>query len=111
MIFTVPCAPNGSSCWTQRTALDGTDFLLRFDWSGRTGLWMLTIADQDGAPIVSGRALTTGTILLRGVRDTRRPAGELVVYDATGKKDLDPGFGDLGSRFALVYFDAAEFAS
>jgi len=105
---TVPCTPNGSSCWTQRTALDGTDFVLRFDWSQRTGQWLLTVSDQDGVPIVSGRALTTGTLPLRGVRDSRRPKGELVIEDTTQKNTLDPAFDDLGGRFLLVYVDAAE---
>jgi hypothetical protein len=105
---TVPCAPAGASSWTQRTSLDGTDFVLRFDWSQRTGLWLFTVSDQDGAAIVSGRALTTSSLPLRGVRDARRPRGELVVSDTTGKNNADPGFDDLGGRFELVYVSASE---
>ena len=107
-IFNVPCTPAGASSWTQRTALDGTDFTLRFDWSQRTGLWLLTVGDQDGVPIISGRALTTNTRPLKGVRDARRPRGELAVGDTTGKNDADPGFDDLGARFQLIYVDTAE---
>lgn len=107
-IFTVPCTPNGSACWTQRTALDGSDFVLSFDWNQRTGLWFFSVADQDAVPIVSGRALTTGTLLLKGVRDPRRPRGELVVEDTTLRNDADPAFDDLGARFRVTYVDAAE---
>ena len=53
-------------------------------------------------------ALVTARRLLRGVVDTRRPAGELVVVDTQWRNDLDPGFSDLGSRFVLVYFDPGE---
>lgn len=106
--LTVPCSPNGSACWTQRTALDGSDFVLSFDWNQRTGLWLFSVADQDGVPIVSGRALTTGTLLLKGVRDSRRPKGEFVVEDTTQRNDADPAFDDLGGRFLLVYVDASE---
>lgn len=107
----VPCTPAGVSHWTQRTTLDGVDFLLTFDWNQRNGQWSLTIADQDGADIVSGAVLVTRGHPLQGVIDTRRPAGDLAVVDATGANDVDPGFADLGSRFLLVYLTAAEIAA
>lgn len=108
MILLVPCAPGGAALWTQRSTLDGTEYVLTFDWLQRLGLWSLTLADTDGVPIRGGVLLTLGTLLLRGVSDARRPPGDLVVIDATGVDDLDPGFSDLGSRFLLVYADKAE---
>ena len=104
----VPCVPGGVSRWSQRTALDGRDYLLTFDWCQRDGRWRLDVADADGVAIVSGVTLVTRGHPLAGVIDTRRPAGDLVVVDATGANDLDPGFADLGARFRLVYFTAAE---
>lgn len=104
----VPCKPGGESDWTQRTALGGADFLLRFRWSQRGGHWLLTLSDADGAPIASGVALVTGLPLLRRVVDARRPAGELLVVDVSGANDLDPGFEDLGDRFALLYLEPGE---
>ena len=104
----VPCVPGGVSRWSQRTALDGRDYVLTFDWCQRDGHWRLDIADADGVAIVSGVTLVTRGHPLAGVIDTRRPAGDLVVVDATGANDLDPGFADLGARFRLVYFTAAE---
>lgn len=107
MSFTVPIAPNGVAHWTQRTALDGRDYQLTLDWSQREGKWRLDLADQDGVAIRSGIALVVNWQLLAGVTDTRRPPGELVLVDTMGRAE-DPGFADLGSRFVLLYFAAAE---
>jgi len=104
----LPCTPGGAASWEQRTTLDGREFVLAFDWNQRTGQWSLALADQDGVAIASGRALVVGHALLQGCVDPRRPPGELLVDDATGATDLDPGFADLGARFRLVYLDAAE---
>ena len=104
----VPCTPGGSSHWSQRTALDGRDYLLTFDWCQRDGRWRLDVADADGVAIVSGVTLVARGYPLAGVLDARRPAGDLVVIDSTGANDLDPRFSDLGARFRLVYFAAAE---
>jgi len=98
----------GTARWTQTTALDGTDYVLAFDWLGRLSRWCLHLRDGDGAAIRTGIILNAGAFLLRGLVDPRRPAGELLVVDRTGRLDADPGFEDLGSRFALVYVDAAE---
>lgn len=106
----IPCTPSGDATWTQRTALDGRDYLLTFDWSQREGHWRFTVADQDGVAIRSGLLLVAGLPLLLGTTDTRRPAGDVVCVDTTGASDVDPGFSDLGTRFALVYFTAAELA-
>jgi len=107
-ILLVPCTPESDSRWTQTTALDGVDYVLTFDWYQRTGRWALSIADASGGPIRTGMILNVGTLLLRGVVDARRPRGEVVVLDSTSAYDIDPGFSDLGGRFVLAYFDAAE---
>lgn len=109
MAVTIPCSPDGAARWVQRTSLAGRDYQLTFDWDTRTGHWSLTLADQDGVPIAEGIVLVTAWRLLHTVIDPRRPPGELVVVDAQGRNDLDPGFADLGAaRFQLVYFDPGE---
>ncbi len=104
----IPCVPDGESDWTQRTALGGSDYLLRFRWSQRAGTWSLTLSDADGAPIVSGLALVCGVRLLERVADPRRPPGELLALDVSGLNDADPAWSDLGGRFALVYLEPEE---
>lgn len=107
----VPCEPRGQAFWSQRTALDGVDFLLTFRWNQRDGKWLLDLADAEESPIVSGLALLTDVTLLLGVVDARRPAGELSIVDTTGANDADPAFDDLGTRFVLMYVTAAELAA
>jgi hypothetical protein len=107
-MLSIPCTPNGSSCWTQRTALDGVDFNLRFDWYQRDGHWRLSIRDAADVPVRTGIVLIVDELLLVGVVDPRRPHGELAVIDTTGANDADPGFADLGGRFRLIYATAAE---
>lgn len=109
-MYLVPCTPAGDAVWSQRTALDGVDFLLTFRWSQRDGHWLLDLADAEGGAIRHGMALVPSVDLLAGVVDERRPAGKLAILDTTGALDADPGFSDLGARFVLVYFTAAELA-
>ena len=104
----VPCTPGGEADWTQRTALGGADYLLRFRWSQREGHWLLTLSDSDGVAIVSGVVLVTAVYLLKRVTDARRPAGELLVVDTSGANDVDPAFDDLGDRFGLLYLEPSE---
>jgi hypothetical protein len=111
MSLAIPCQPIGVARWTQRTQLDGRDYQLTFQWNQRTGHWSLDLADQDGVAIRSGMVLVTGWPLLRGCVDARRPPGTLVIADSQRSNDLDPGFADLGGRFQLLYFTAAEIAS
>lgn len=114
MSYFVPCTAAGVAAWSQRTALDGVEFELTFRWSQRAGHWTLDVADAEGVPIRHGLALLVGVPLLRGVIDSRRPAGELIVVDTTGASDADPGFSDLGApgaRFVLAYVTAEELAA
>lgn len=108
MALLIPCTPGTASRWSQRTSLAGRDYVLSFDWLERAGQWRMSIADQDGSPIREGIALVTARRLLGGVVDARRPPGELVVVDTLNLYDLDPGFSDLGARFALAYLDPSE---
>lgn len=110
-MYLAPCTPNGDARWSQRTALDGVDFTLTFRWSQRDGHWLLDLADAEGVAIRHGLSLVPMVDMLAGVVDARRPAGKLAVLDTSGADDVDPGFADLGERFVLVYFTAAELAA
>lgn len=109
-MVTVPCQPKGIAAWTQRTTLAGRDYLLSFTWLQRAGVWLLSIADQDGAPLVHGRVLTVGASLTAGTTDPRVPPGVLTVLDTQGGAQ-DPSFAELGTRYLVVYLDPAEVAA
>ena len=68
-MYLVPCTPNGDSSWSQRTALDGTDYTLTFRWSQRDGHWLLDLADAERVAIRSGMLLAPNVDLLAGVID------------------------------------------
>ncbi len=106
MIFEIPVLENTAS-WQQRTALDGTDYILEFNWNGRGGAWYLSILDLDGNAIVRSIKLVSNWPLLRRRRDERLPPGELMMYDATGEIS-SAGYDQLGRQVTLNYFDAEE---
>jgi len=113
-ILYIPCTPGGESHWTQRTQIDGRDYILTFWWSQRAGRWSLDVADAEGGAIVSGRVLVPAFSALRGVRDPRRAAGEIGLVDmqsggGTGLTAVDdPTFSSLGTRHVLVYVDGED---
>ena len=109
--LTIPCEPRGQALWTQTVTLGGRDYELTFRWSQRMGRWSLDVADQSGAPIVSGQVLAPGFGVLRGSIDTRRPAGDLVLLDTQAPPITDPSFTSLGDRHQLLYLDGAELAA
>ena len=114
----IPLVPDVEN-YTQRTALDGREYLLSLAWNRRDERWRLSISDAGGTPIALGRVLTAGMSLLFRVRDARRPPGQLMVVDTQARSDgaldlqkaADPALSDLGSRVVLVYLDADEVAS
>lgn len=111
MMFRIPTSTRDEvASYTQRTTLDGREYVLTFDWNGRAGHWFFSIADQDEDPILQGVKVVLGWNLLDGVRDVRRPPGAIVAVDLTGSGE-PPGRTELGGRVELVYYDAEELAS
>jgi uncharacterized protein DUF6983 len=105
--------------WSQRTNLDGREYLLQFTWSRREERWYLSVADAAGAPIVSGVKLCAGWPVALRVSDPRCFPGELLVLDlsASGSAGLDlarasdPGLDDLGQRVVVLYMTPADLLS
>lgn len=111
-IATVPCAPGGLARWTQITDLGGRDYLLTFRWNVRTGRWALDLATEGGDILVAGVVLASGFDVLRGVHDTRRPPGRLVLVDLQRASGVvDPTFSSLGTRHVLAYVDGEDLAA
>ena len=110
MIYLVPTFDD--EIWTQSSALDGTTFVLTFQFNWTTGCWYLSIADSAGVDIYNGVKLKVGLPLLGRCKDVRRPGGDLFVVSSTTDTspptllDLLPGSG----RCQLYYVDAAWMA-
>lgn len=98
--------------WTQSTTLEGTTYILTFQFNWSTNAWYMSVADVSGVDIYNGIKLTVGIPLLFRCKDVRRPAGELFCLSSTtcteppGLLELLPGSG----RCQLYYIDAAWMA-
>lgn len=100
----------GNPDYTQRTRLDGREYLLHFKWNQLCEHWTLDIYDDVETILVSGIKLIANWPLLRFYQwDSRMPPGNLVVVDLT-PDGSPPGFEDLeiGRRCELVYYPATE---
>ncbi|HYQ47152.1 MAG TPA: hypothetical protein VER11_34515 [Polyangiaceae bacterium] len=103
----VPTTP-GVPFYTQKTRLDGVDYVLSFRHSQREDRWYLSIADAEEVPILTGLKLVTNWPLLQAYRfDPRVPPGELMASTLT-TDDSPPGLNELGEglRVQLIYFEA-----
>jgi hypothetical protein len=109
-IFTIDTDPT-PLYWNQTTQLDGVEYLLRFYWSGRESAFYIGVYDQNENPIALSIRLVVGVPLLRRFQDPRLPPGMLLLVDTTDRGEDLENAADLGGRWVLVYFDAAELPS
>jgi hypothetical protein len=100
---------------SQNQTLDGTDYVLHFEWNMRGG-WFMGLADAADEWIFTPRQMTTGSDMLKTVRhDARCPPGKLLIVDLS-ETDAEPGYEDLVSgtlvdlegNIAVVYVPEAE---
>ena len=107
MIYRIPTRFDGSARYTQTMELDGTVFLLSFDYNTRDQHWYLTLYDSEGALVKGcvGRKLNSRGLVFSGA-DPARPLGELFVFSPN---DTDPGLYSLGVDELLQYYDGSEF--
>lgn len=87
--------------------LDGENFRLLTRYNKRVDSWFLSLYQDDGTPIATGRRLTVGNFLFPWLVGRNRPAGQLIAIDTTDR-DSDPGELDLGNRVQVLYVDAEE---
>jgi hypothetical protein len=87
------------------STLEGKLLTFELRWNERSGAWFLSLFDDTGAAIFSGRRVVLGADLLGRSSDSRLPPGMLIAYDASGA-DLDAGRNDLGSRVQLLYIES-----
>lgn len=98
----IPTDPAGARSFTQRTELDGHEYVLTFDWNERSSAWFFSIDDTDETPILSGKKITVGTDLLGGVVGSARPPGQIVCLEVSAQL-IDPTLNSLGDTHELLY--------
>jgi hypothetical protein len=98
-LFTIQL-PVDTPLFTVRTPLSGTDFVLRFDYAGRSDRWYFGLYDANVNPIWIGRKVVVMYDVLRQCALSGRPAGLLFFLGPDA-----PGFSDLGRSVTLIYAD------
>lgn len=108
-MITIPIPSPLLPAFTQRSRLDGREYVISFVWNARESRWFVELLDENADPIVSGVKVIPNFPLLRRVVDPRCPPGELAALDNAGDDPIV--FADLGTRAILVYYSAAELAA
>jgi hypothetical protein len=94
----------------QNVNLDGVEYILSLSYNQREDRWYLSLADDEGAPLISGLKLQANWgLLFRHRYNTALPPGEIMAVDTTtdGSPPTLLELGE-GKRCVLTYFDAAE---
>jgi len=110
----IPQIPTSSELplYTQRTTLDGVDYILRFDWNARSETWFLQLFDSDEVQLTGMIRIVLGLPLLRLHHATPGvPPGDIIAIDPAvqiGEGQVRPAFAELGSRVRLLYVEASE---
>ena len=97
---------------TQRTILDGTEYVLRFSYNAREDRWAFDLLTDDEVVLLSGCRIVPEVYLLRRYHYMdRMPPGEILCLSYQG--DAPPGLNDLlpGGRCELLYVSAADLIS
>jgi len=87
--------------------LGGVVLALDLSYRVRTDDWWLSLYDEEGAPIITGRRIVTGWPLLVGVFDQRLPQG-LFIALRLGEGEADARAGELGRDVVLTFFEPAD---
>jgi hypothetical protein len=88
---------------------DGIKYTITLSYNQREERWYLSIADDEGVPILSGLKLQANWPLLwRHRYNTRVPPGEIIAINTTSDRS-PPTLNDLGEgkRCELTYIEAA----
>lgn len=112
-MITIPLPTELAGSSTQRTALDGVDYALRFTHNSRSDSWSLDVdaiggSGRDTVPIVTGMRLFIGNDLLRyATRSGLTPRGLLFALSNDGSRRA-PTASELGTRVRLYYLSEGE---
>jgi hypothetical protein len=95
--------------YTQLTTLEGTTFLLAFDYSQTQDVWYLSMSTVDGELLCAGLKIVCIWPLTRTVADDRMPQGEILCTSLTADVS-PPGLEDLlpSGRCMLSYIPSTD---
>ena len=106
-MITIATGDGKSSHFETRPSLDGTSYILEFDWNDRDQSWYMNLWDTDKVKLYfANERLVVNWSL--GTYNTRFGLpGSLFVYDTSGT-EREMEFADLGDRVVLLYFTATD---
>lgn len=99
--FLIPVPNLGVPLWEERVTLNGTEFLILFDWHDREQRWYITISDAQGNVITAGIKLVPGWPLYNRETLPQAPKGNFVIADP---QNLPPALADFGQRSLLLFY-------
>jgi hypothetical protein len=96
--------------YSQRTQLDGVEYVFHFQFNSREGRWYVDLYDLSGNQVRTGVKIRANFLTARG-EYVSRPAGVMMCVDLQNPDNdqlsRDPGLLELGDRWLLFYFEAA----
>lgn len=87
-----------SAHYLDNITIDGVKYRFTFNYYVRTLSWYISIADNEGTPLATGRKLTVGWNPLIRDQDSRLPLGAFYVsstVDPIGRDGFDKGLASL----------------
>jgi len=96
-----------ASSFKELITLEDTVYQITLTWNGRDEAWALSIAEQDGTPILTSIKVIPGYELIKRFKDTRLPQGALFAADMTDTGNY-PTRDNLGTDVKLIYMTEAE---
>lgn len=101
--FVIAIPKPGTPLFDMRVTLNGTDFILKFDWADRESRFYMSIFDANGIVITAGIKLISGWPLLTRETLPNAPQGNFVVVDPENEP---PQLADFGLRSTLCWLPA-----
>lgn len=108
MAILVSPTPNAQTYgnFKRTVALDGVNYQYQFIENSREDFWYLNILDTEDNPIRTGIKIVSNWPLIRLMRNTPRPPGEVITIDTRAIAD-DPSIDEFGIDVLLGYAEEA----
>lgn len=94
--------------FTEELEIDGTTYILKFNWNSRFSFWTISFYDVAQNPIVTGIKIVLNINLLAQFRAYAVPSGELRAVDASGNNRRIAQKDFVNGRLLLIYASEEE---